>query len=225
MATVAITSTLLERIWNYLLTKPRYLQWVCYHCESLNQWKLRKFLHPNHFKLRYVCFNAICSCGHTYSETSDKGHSERGQTSEQRTNQKYSSITYSIQNNLRKRTTSLQRTKSWVPNVSIIRRFHCSIQYCRKQVRKSRRWMVSGRRVREALLRSLLWLIWSASSPLLWRWGKNAHIFSSLKTHVFYFHVQVVITTPTSSATGHFLLPRMDYSKATISVTPTEVNL
>ncbi len=43
------------------------------------------------------------------------------QTSEQRTNQKYSSI---IQNNLRKRTASLQRTKCWVPSVSIIRRFH-----------------------------------------------------------------------------------------------------
>ncbi len=36
----------------------------------------------------------------TYSETSDKRHSERGQTSQQRTSQKYSSI-YTIQNNLK----------------------------------------------------------------------------------------------------------------------------
>ncbi len=32
---------------------------------------------------------------------------------------------HSIQNNLQKRTTSLQRTKCWVPSVSIIRRFYC----------------------------------------------------------------------------------------------------
>ncbi len=57
------------------------------------------------------------------SETSDKGHSEEGQTYLP-TN--YKDNTHSIQNNLGKRTTSLQRTKGWVLRMSIIRRFHCN---------------------------------------------------------------------------------------------------
>ncbi len=42
---------------------------------------------------KVLCFtNSKDSTHRYYSETSDKGHSERGQTSEQRTNQKYPSI-------------------------------------------------------------------------------------------------------------------------------------
>ncbi len=39
--------------------------------------------------------------------------------------------TYSIQDNLRKRTTFLQRTKGWVLSMFIIRRFHCSESKCK----------------------------------------------------------------------------------------------
>jgi hypothetical protein len=36
--------------------------------------------------------------------------------------------------------------------------------------------------------------------------------------------LQVIITTPTSSATGYYLLPNWDDSEATVSVEPTEVS-
>ncbi len=44
-----------------------------------------------------------------YSETSDKGHSKKGQTSHK------PAVPCSIQTDVRKRTTSLQRIKCWVP--------------------------------------------------------------------------------------------------------------
>lgn len=36
-------------------------------------------------------------------------------------------------------------------------------------------------------------------------------------------NLQVVITTPTSTATGYYLLPDVDFSEAKLSVQPTEV--
>ena len=64
-------------------------------------------------------------CIHTYMYIhthmySDKGHSERGQTSKQRTNQMYRCIQTLY------KTTSLQRTKCWVPKHVHIERFHCT---------------------------------------------------------------------------------------------------
>ena len=56
-----------------------------------------------------------------YSETSDKGHSGRGQTSPKKDKLNVLVYTHSIENRLWKRTTSLQRTKWLVLKVSLLR--------------------------------------------------------------------------------------------------------
>ncbi len=58
-------------------------------CTLISSWAVK---HCKLGQMRSMCI--------MYSKTSNKGHSERGQTSKQRTNQNYSSIIHFIQNSL-----------------------------------------------------------------------------------------------------------------------------